>query len=148
MSNHTEPLPDRIFAIASPRSIGGVSLFDAQAQIVAETVTSFFSEEETIRRAVNRLMDAGFEVLQVTQSTINIAGTPKTYADAFKTELYTEERPVIKPGSIETTATFIDTKETELSGLVSMAGTRFEDVLEGVAIEEPRYYMAPSIFPP
>src|SRR5205823_3719892 len=116
----------------------GVSMFDAQAQIVAGTATKFFSEEEIISRSVNRLMDAGFEVLQVTQSTINIAGSPKTFADAFKTELYTEERSVIKPGAVETTATFIDTKETELSGLVSIAGTRFEDVLEGVAIEEPR----------
>jgi hypothetical protein len=146
--SRSKPLPERIFAIASPKSVGGVSLFDAQTQITAETVVNFFSDEELINRAVGRLRDAGFDVLQVTQSTINFAGVPKAFADAFDTQLFTEERPVIKPGAIQTTATFIDTKDTEISGLIDVVGTRFEDVLEGVAIEEPRYYMASSVFAP
>jgi hypothetical protein len=48
----------------------------------------------------------------------------------------------------KTTATFIDSPDTNLNGLISTAGTSFADVLEGVAIEEPRYYTASSIFPP
>jgi len=56
---------------------------------------------------------------------------------------------VIKPGAGDDTATFIECKETDLSGLISTAGTAFADLLEGVAIEVPRYYMAaPSIFSP
>jgi subtilisin family serine protease len=144
----SEPLPPRIYAVASPHSVGGVSMFEAQGQVTADTVVNFFSEEDIIDRAVARLQEAGFDVLQVTQSTIHIAGSKKTYADAFNTKLYTEERKVIKPGGVHTTGTFIDTPETEISGLVSTAGTRFADILEGVAIEEPRYYMAANTFAP
>jgi subtilisin family serine protease len=123
-------------------------MFEAQSQITAETVPNFFSESDVVERAVAMLQQAGFDVLQVTQSTIHIAGSPKTYNDAFNTTLITEERPVIKPGDGDDHATFIDSKETDLNGLISTAGTPFADVLEGVAIEEPRYYMAPSIFAP
>jgi Subtilase family len=143
------PLPRRVYALASPHSAGGVSMFEAQSQITAETVPNFFSETDLIDRAVARLQQAGFEVMQVTQAMIQIAGAPKTYNEAFGTKLVTEERTVIKPGAEDDTATFIECKETDLSGLIPTAGTAFADVLEGVAIEVPRYYMAaPSIFPP
>ena len=142
------PLPRRVYAVASPHSVGGVSLFGAQSQITAETVPNFFSEQDLIYRSVARLQDAGFDVLQVTQSTINIAGPPKVYNDAFGTKLVTEERPVIKPGAVEDTATFIEARDTQLRGIISTAATPFADLLEGVAIEEPYYYMAPSIFAP
>lgn len=141
-------VPKRIFAQASPRSVGGVSLFEAGEQINAKTVGNFFSEAETIRRAASKLQDAGFEVLQVSQATINIAGSPKTYERAFKTTIIAEERPTIKAFGTKTTATFLDSPDTELPGLISTARTPFADVLEGVAIEEPRYFHAPSMFPP
>jgi len=141
-------MPEKIFAVASPRSLGGVSMFDAQAQIGAHNVVNFLSDEEMTYRAVRRLQDAGFDVLQVTPTTINIAGSPTQFTDAFNTSLFMEQRPVIKPGAIPAVAEFIDTRETEISGLISMVGTPFEDVLEGVAIEEPRYYMQPLPFPP
>ena len=139
---------DRIFAQASPRSIGGVSLFDAGDQISAETVPNFFSEENIINAAVARLQQAGFEILQVTQTTINIAGSQTTYDQAFNARLYEEERPVIKPGAAETTSTFIESPTADLPGLISTQGTSFADVLEGVAIEEPRYYMENMLPPP
>ena len=142
------PLPRRVYAIASPHSVGGVSMFEAQDQITHETLQNFLSEQDVIDRAVVKLQEAGFDVLQVTPTTIHIAGSPKTYTDAFATKLMTEERPVIKPGAEKTTATFIDSPDTDLNGLISTAGTPFSDVLEGVAIEEPRYFMAPSIFAP
>jgi subtilisin family serine protease len=141
-------IPQRIFAQASPRSIGGVSMFEGQEQISAETVLNFFSEEQIISQAVERLQEAGFEVLQATPLTINIAGTAATYERAFNTKIYAEERPVIKELGRETTATFIDSPSADLPGLISTAGTTLEDVIEGVAIEEPRYFMAASAFAP
>ena len=123
-------------------------MFDVHEQITANTVANFYSEDELLRRSALRLRDAGFEILQVTDATINIAGSPKTYQEAFNTKLYTEERPVIKPGAVETMGTFIDSPSADLPGLISVAGTPFEDVLEGVAIEEPRYEMAELMFPP
>lgn len=141
-------LPERIYAIASPKSVGGVSMFDAQSQIGAHNVASFFSDEEITNRVVRRLQDHGFDVLQVTLTTINIAGSPEMFAQAFGADLFIDQRKVIKPGAEEALAEFIDSRGTDISGLVSTAGTAFDDLLEGVAIEEPRYYMTPLPFPP
>ena len=49
---------------------------------------------------------------------------------------------------MEDTATFWESSDTDMPGLIATKGTVFEGVLEGVAIEEPRYYMAPSMFAP
>jgi subtilisin family serine protease len=141
-------IPEIIYAQASPRSAGGVSLFEGQERIKAETVANFLSEAEVITRAVNRLRDAGFDILQVTSLTINIAGPASIYEQAFNTKIIAEERPVIKEEAKEDTATFLDSPDTEISGLISTAGTTFSEVIEGVAIEEPRYFMGPSVFPP
>ena len=141
-------MPKRIYANVSPRSVGGVSMFDAGNQITARTAANFVSEEEVVVRAVHRLRDAGFEVLQVTPLTINIAGSQSTYERAFNTKLIAEERPVIKPGGTHDTGTFIDCPDTGMSGFVSAAGSTLGDLIEGVAIEEPRYPMAASMFAP
>jgi hypothetical protein len=140
-------IPERLFANASPLSVGGVSMFDAGARINADTVANFYSEEKIIYNAVSKLRLAGFEILQVSQATINIAGSLDTYMKAFNTKIVAEERPVIKPGAVEDTATFWECPSTDLNGLISAKGTPFEDVLEGVAIEEPRYFME-SMFAP
>jgi hypothetical protein len=142
------PMPKKIFAQVSPRSVGGVSMFDALGRINAETVAAFASDPNMVSRASVMLQEAGFEILQVTSLTINIAGTQKIYEKAFNTTLVTEERPVIKEQAREDTATFIECPDTDLPGLISTAKTAFEEVLEGVAIEEPNYLMAESMYPP
>lgn len=136
------PIPRRIFAQASPHSIGGTSMFDAGERICADTVPNFASEEDLIERSVLRLRDAGFEVLQVSETTINIAGSAKAFEQAFNTRIVAEEREVIKELGRETSATFLECSDTELPGLIATRGTPFEDILEGVALEEPRYFMA------
>src|SRR5262249_55202639 len=77
-----------------------------------------------------------------------IAGPAEVYRKAFNTDVTAEERPVIKEFARPDTATFIDCPDTELSGLIDPRGTQFEQMIEGVAIEEPRYFMAPSMFAP
>ena len=141
-------IPKIIYAQASPRSVGGVSMFEAQNQINASSVANFASEDDVINRAANRLREAGFEILQASRQTINIAGSAATYERAFNTKIYAEERTVIKEFGKEDTATFLDSPDTDIPGLCSTAGTNLSDVIEGVAIEEPRYYMAPSMFAP
>jgi hypothetical protein len=140
--------PDRIFANASPPSIGGVSMLEAGGYSDSSTVGNFISESQYLERAINLLADAGFEVLDANQLMINIAGPRELYESAFGTTLVAEERPTIKRGGDEDTATILDTTDTPVSGLISTAGTRFEEVLEGVAIEEPSYLAAPNGFPP
>src|SRR5262249_8937742 len=79
--------PKKLYALASPKSLGGVSMFEAQDRIHSGTVAHFASEPEVITRAVNRLRDAGFEILQISPLMINIAGSISTYERAFNTKI-------------------------------------------------------------
>lgn len=139
--------PRRIYAVASPRSVGGVSMFEADSLIDSETVANFDSDPGVVARAVELLGDAGFDVLNANTAMINVAGSRTTFERAFSTELFTEERDVIKGGGVEDTATYIDCVDTDLSGYIDVSGTRFGELLEGVAIEEPYYTMAGSLPP-
>lgn len=144
-----DPLPPRIFAHASPRSISGISMFEADGQIRADTVGNFFSETEVVEAAVARLREADFEILQISPTSINFSGTPTQFRRAFQTDIVVEDRPVIKPGMKEDVGQFLDSPDTNLSGLVQTEGTNFADAIEGIALEEPRYEMAgPSMFAP
>jgi subtilisin family serine protease len=143
-----EPLPPIIYAQASPHSIGGVSMFEAGAMVSEENAPSFMSDEETIWAAAARLEGAGFDVLNISPLMINIAGRADLYRRAFGTQLVTEERSVIKEGAKEDTATFVESPETSLPGLIDVSGSQFADVLEGVAIEEPRYFHQNPFAPP
>lgn len=143
------PIPEVIYAHASPRSLGGVSLFEAQYQVNSATVQNFMAQEGATDAAVARLQMAGFQVLQVTPFTINIAGPREAYESAFQTKIVARELPVIKEEARPDTATFLDSPDTSLLGLIKTEGTAFEDLLEGVALEVPRYFMAgPSAYAP
>ena len=140
-------MPRKIFAQASPKSIGGISMFDMMGGIDANSVGGFQSEEGTISEAVSLLRKARFEILQVTQFTINIAGSQKAFEDAFNTKLVADERPVIKPGAVEDVATFVECPQTDIPGYIDASKTTFADVLEGVAIEEPQYFFESALAP-
>jgi len=142
------PLPPTVYAQVSPRSIGGVSMFEAQDRINSATVTNFMSEGDVVNAAVARLQEAGFTILQISPLTINIAGTPALYRKAFNTDIVVIDRPVIKEFAKTAVAQFLDSPETSMPGLIDTRGTKFEDVLEGVALEEPVYFMAASSFAP
>ena len=140
-------LPGRIFAQASPRSVGGLPLFSAR-EVSASNVINFASEDQVIRDAELRLRTAGFEVLQVTRTTINIAGPARLYESVFGTRLEAQQRETRKSGGTVEAAEFIESLDTDMPGLISTANSDLSDVLEGVAIERPVYWMAPNAFPP
>jgi hypothetical protein len=146
----SDPLapPELIYANVSPHSIGGVSLFEAGLEITAENAAAFTSEERILMASAEQLQQAGFHVLQITESTINIAGSAKTYEQAFNTTINTHQYEVIKEFGIIDNAEFLDCPNCDLFGLISVRGTEFEGLIEGVALEEPRYYMAANPFPP
>jgi hypothetical protein len=132
-------LPDVVYAQASPISRGGTSMFDVEAAITTGQASNFTSDEQLVQEAASRLAAAGFSILQISPLTINIAGPPTLFQDYFATRLVTDERAVIKPGAREDTATFIDTEDTDVSGLIDTSQSPVADLLEGVAIEEPVY---------
>jgi hypothetical protein len=139
--------PDVIYGVASPRSVGGTSLFEAGSTVTAETVSNFVSDTTVISAAARRLQEAGFRILQISPTTINIAGSRATYEEAFSTTLVTEEREVLKPGQMQDTATFIECPDTAQPGLIDPRATALGDVIEGVAIEEPVYPMQNAFAP-
>jgi Subtilase family len=143
-----ESLPPVIYAQVSPRSISGVSMFDGQERINSQTVTNFFSDADVVQASVARLHEAGFTILQISPLTINISGSPATYRKAFNTDIVVVDKPVIKEFGKKAVRQFLDSPDTPMPGLIESRGTRFEDVIEGVALEEPVYFMAASAFAP
>jgi subtilisin family serine protease len=137
-------LPDRVFAHASPTSIGGRSLFSSGRLIYHRSVRAFRALPATVRAARVQLQNAGFEVLQATPLTINFAGPPDLFEKYFQTKI--QEKEVARPDG--TTTTYLDSPGTELLGLVSTASTPVSSVIEGVALEVPRTFFDPSPTPP
>ncbi|HDR7677150.1 TPA: S8 family serine peptidase [Bacillus wiedmannii] len=137
MDNITNNLPPVVYAEASVKSVGGRSLFEASFPITRETVSNFHSEPELIEPAVEKLRSEGFEVLQVGPISISIAAPPEVYERVFKTKIIPVERDVLKFNE-KTTSTFLDTPDTDTPGLIDVSKSSLADVLEGIAIEEPR----------
>jgi subtilisin family serine protease len=136
--NDTGGLPELVFSQVSPRSVGGVSMFEAGA-VTQDAAPDYVSEPELAERTVVELRAAGFQVLQVAPQTVNVAGPPELYEAYFQTVLRAEERPVLKPGQQESTATFVECPETDLPGLIDASQSPVADLVEGVAIEKPVY---------
>lgn len=131
-------LPRLVYAQVSARSIGGTSLFDARGPITAGTVNDYVSEGGLVGTVVSQLGAAGFQVLQRSPLTINIAAPPALYETFFQTRLVTEERAVLKSADREEeTVTFITTRDTGMPGLIDTSRSPLASLLEGVAIEEP-----------
>lgn len=141
-------MPGRIFAQASPLSIGGLSMFEASTNRLMKHAEDFNSETRLVKRAVALLKKAGFDVLAVSPSSINIAGSQATFEQAFGARLALEQREVIKPFVGADLAEFVECPSTEMLGLIDTKAGAFSGLLEGVALEEPRYYFAESVYPP
>jgi subtilisin family serine protease len=138
------PLPDRIFAQVSPTSIGGQSLFSQGRAAKAGTAGLFSSLPAVTYAATQRMLETGFEILEVNARTFNIAGPPDLYEKVLRTKIVEKEVDTPNGPSV----TFLDSPDTEVLGLLSTAGTPFGDVIEGVALEVPRRYFAASARPP
>ena len=74
---------DKVIAVVSPCSRGGVSIFDSEEAFTAESVQEFRSEESVIRSTVHELQRRGCEVLNVGPMTISFAAPPKVFQDLF-----------------------------------------------------------------
>lgn len=142
--------PEIIYAQASPLSESGISMFDAGNQINSETCAHFQSQETVIEQSVASLEKAGFKVLQTTQFTINFCGTRKQFEKAFKTSLEKKGRDysALKGPKSQQSLEFWDSIDNETDGLLLTQGTSFENLIEGVAIEEPVILFENAFAPP
>jgi hypothetical protein len=138
-------LPDRVFAHASPLSVGGLSIFEPRkGPVRSRRAFAFASPRGLIALASARLRLAGFEVLQASIHTLNIAGPPELYETVFRCELEEVELPLPNGG----TSSHLQVKDSDIPRLISMRGTAFERILEGVALEVPRSLVQLSSLPP
>src|SRR5262245_60090409 len=113
-----DPFPGRLYGVASPRSIGGVSMFEPTV-IDAASVARLESDADVVQEAETRLRAAGFDVLQATSVMINIAGSRTTFEKAFATNLVAQELSTVKERGRVEDATFFDDPSTDLRGLIS-----------------------------
>lgn len=141
-------VPKEIFAQVSPKSIGGRSLFEEGAFATSDNIQNYLSEREVTLNAVEDLKNAGFNVLQITNTTINISGSASDYKKAFGQEIIAEERESIKSGTEKEMVTYLDTTQTDVTGLIVPRSGKMANYIEGVAIETPYYTFAPNYLPP
>jgi subtilisin family serine protease len=91
------------------------------------------------------LQGAGFRVWQSTSVTINFSGPAELFEKSFRTKIVEKQ---VQRSAGEGTITLYDSPDTDVIGLIATEGTPFENVIEGVGLEVPRYFFAPSATPP
>jgi serine protease AprX len=145
MSTPGQPeLPDRVYAEAVVRSPTGSALLDTDAPITSATVDRFIASQADVDVAAKRLQAAGFDVVDRGPFSVTVAAPPAVYEQAFRTCLEAIERPVIKEQGRITTASFINAADSAPFGRIDVSDTRFDVLLNGVAINEPVYYYKAS----
>ncbi len=141
-------VPPVVYAEASPRSLGGTSLFATAAPVTSETVRRFQSQEEVVAEAVARLQGEGFDVLYGADTTITIGAPARVYERVFDTRIVAEERETRKQRGRVEPATVLDCPDTALPGLIDTSQSPLGEVVEGVALSKKAYPFATSKLPP
>lgn len=137
-------LPPLIYAEASVHSIGGESVFTIQKYITSETVTEFHSEYNLIQKAVIKLKENGFEVMNIGETSISISAPPNIFEKVFHTKIIQKEREISGIFG-KTSTTVLDSTNSDVSGLINTNDSDLADVLEGVAINEKVILYSPPI---
>ncbi|NJN88164.1 MAG: peptidase S8, partial [Leptolyngbyaceae cyanobacterium SL_7_1] len=134
---------EEIIAVVSPRSLGGTSLFETTESITKENVQEFYSDDAVIQATCSALKQRGFRILQVSPTTISIAGTPELFREIFGAEVR-KQRQEIMPGFER--EVFNVTEET--SHQVLQAPPDLSDLIEGVTIPHSTHPCLPLPSPP
>ncbi len=152
MAQQNQPeLPIKVYAEAVVRSDSGESLLDYPYPITSENVSQFYASSDRLQAAAQRLHEAGFDVLDIGKLSITIAAAPEVYQRSLQTTLEAVERPVIKELGRTDIATFVNAVDSKSFGEIDVSQTEWQELLDGVAINEPVYYFhagLPSVVPP
>jgi len=124
---------DQVFAVVSPRSVGGIPIFDFSDAITSENISEFYSEESDIRRVCNQLTDYGFHILSVGAASISFSGSAQLFRDTFGVQLSTKDRIEISAGQ-EVEFFAASTEDAERLHQLPQA---LSSVAEGIAIAQP-----------
>ena len=133
---------DQIIGVISPRSVGGLSLFETEATITSDNVGEFRSEESDINSVCNELMKLGFNIQSVGQTSISFAGAPKLFRNVFGVKLRKEKKEIFDGQQIE----FLDASNEDVDKLLDPPQA-LSPLTEGVAVAHPPELFA-SALPP
>lgn len=136
------PTNEEVVAAVSPRSKGGVSLFEAPGPITADNVDAFRSEDAVIAAASDELRKLGFRVLHVSSTTLSIAGPPTLFQNVFGVGLAKEKKKVLYDHEVE----FFTAPDAPSKRLLQ-APAPLANLIEGVALAEPPIFFE-SPLPP
>ena len=149
-SNRPEP-SQSIYAEVVVRSGAGESLLSSSRVIDSENISQFYAPSDRLQSVAQKLKEYGFEVLNIGKMTITISGKTEVFERSFQTTLEIVERPVIKELGQVSTGSFINAIDSKPFGEIDVSHTGWDQVLDGVAINEPVYYFQsslPSPIPP
>lgn len=123
---------DQVIAVVSPRSLGGVSIFETEATITSDNVGEFQSESSDIQKTVNQLQKLGFNILSVGPITVSFGGPVKLFRDVFGVKLHKEKTEIAPEQEAEYFEADKDEAERMLQPPQALAA-----ITEGVAIARP-----------
>lgn len=130
---------NQVIAVISPRSVGGVSIFDADAPITSNNAQQFHSQESDIRNACSELQKLGFNILSTGPINISFSGTVKLFRDTFGVKLHKEKKEITERVSVEFFAASTEDAERLLQPPQALAR-----MTEGLAIASPpEYFVSP-----
>jgi subtilisin family serine protease len=124
---------DQVVAVVSPRSRGPVPLFAAEG-ITPENVEQYRSDPDVVTASVRELQRLGFSILQVSDTTISIGGTPERFEGVFGRALVRESKSV--DDGDRTMEFFQVAGASPEEQLLAPPGS-LSGLLEGVALAEP-----------
>jgi serine protease AprX len=137
---------EELIAAVSPRSQGGVSLFETTQPITAENVGAFTSDASVIAGAVDELKRLGFRVLQVSETTISVAGSRKLFQDVFGVRLRREKATMMEGQEVDFFSVGAEPAQQVLQPPESLS-----NLIEGAALSIPPVFYEsalPPIAPP
>jgi len=90
-----------IVTIISTKSKGGVSLFESDDPITGDNVEAYNSDPEVTDEAEHELRQLGFRVLDVSPSTISVAGSAELFQDVFGRAFQSKKKEVFDGAEAE-----------------------------------------------
>ena len=131
----------KIYSEAVVRSASGESLLDSPELVTSDNVDRLYASKALLEEAAKRLHSKGFEVLDIGNISITIAAPPEVYERSLNTTLEAVDRPVLKEWGQVSTGTYLNAIDGKPFGEIDVSQTDFAQVLDGIAINEPIYYV-------
>ena len=134
-------LPPKIYAEAVIKSVSGESLLRSPLPVTRHNIDLFSTASDLRLAAASRLRAAGFEILDIGSISVNIAGTPDTYAQVFGASLEAIQHPITGSFGTSEVTTYINSVDESPVSEIDIDDTDWVNMLDGIAINIPTYYL-------